>query len=174
MGRKKLQGQVAIVSGAGRGLGAATASLLARAGAAVMLTARGEDEVQSVAASLRTEGLRATAIPADVSDVEQLENVVQGALDEFGRVDILVNNAAIIWPLEPIVETDPEEWAYTILTNLVGPLNLTRYALPFMLEKGFGRIVNVSSERGAEADCRGQRLLRLQSRPRHAHPHACA
>ncbi len=170
MGAKKLQGQVAIVSGAGRGIGAATARLLAQAGAAVVLTARGADEIEAVATSIRADDLRALAIPADVTDVEQLEAVVQGALDEYGRVDILVNNAAVIWPLEPIFDVDPDEWAYTILTNLVGPFNLVRYVLPFMLEQSYGRIVNLSSSAaqkpiaGASAYCASKAGLDMLTR----------
>jgi 3-oxoacyl-[acyl-carrier protein] reductase len=170
MAGKKLQGQVAIVSGAGRGIGAAAATLLAQAGAAVLLTARGEEEIEAVASAIRANDFRALAVPGDVSDVEALEAVVQRALDEFGRVDILVNNAAVIWPLEPIVDVDPEEWAYTILTNLVGPLNLIRYVLPFMLDQGYGRIVNVSSSAaqkpiaGASAYCASKAGLDMLTR----------
>lgn len=170
MAGKKLQGQVAIITGAGRGLGAAAAALLAQAGASVVLTARSSDELEAVAAGLHTNHLRALAITADVSDFEQLEAVVQAALDEFGRIDILVNNAALVWPLEPIADVDPEEWAYTIHTNLIGPFYLTRHVLPLMLEQGYGRIVNVTSSlaqrpmAGASAYCAAKAGLDMFTR----------
>jgi NAD(P)-dependent dehydrogenase (short-subunit alcohol dehydrogenase family) len=170
MAGKKLQGQVAIISGAGRGLGAAAATLLARAGASVVLTARSSDEIEALAAAITAEGLTALAVAADVTDLEQLEAVVQSGLDAFGRVDILVNNAAVVWPLEPIVDVDPDEWAYTIHTNLIGPFYLTRYVLPLMLDAGYGRILNVSSSAaqkpiaGASAYCASKAGLDMLTR----------
>jgi NAD(P)-dependent dehydrogenase (short-subunit alcohol dehydrogenase family) len=145
MASKKLQGRVAIVTGGGRGIGAATARRLAAAGAAVVLTARSEDQVEATAAALRKAGGRAIGVPADVSDPEQVEEVVESALDQFNRVDILINNAALVWPLEEVVDADAEEWAYNIHVNLVGPFYFCRSVLPLLLDQGYGRIVNVSS-----------------------------
>jgi NAD(P)-dependent dehydrogenase (short-subunit alcohol dehydrogenase family) len=143
--RKKLQGQVAIVTGASRGIGAAAAALLAEAGAAVVVTARGATEVEGVAATLRNRGGRAIGVAADVADPEQVEEVVESALDQFGRVDILVNNAAIVWPLEEIADTDADEWTYSVQVNLLGPFYLARNVLPVMLHQGSGRILNITS-----------------------------
>ena len=145
MAGKKLQGQVAIVTGAGRGIGAAAARRLAEAGAAVVLAARSEEEVEALAAQLRKEGKRAIAVAADVSDLDGVEEIVESALEQFDRVDILVNNAGVIWPLEEVAETDPEEWAYNIMINLVGPFFMVRNVLPIMLAQGYGRILNLSS-----------------------------
>jgi len=145
MAGKKLQGQVAIVTGAGRGIGAAAARRLAAAGAAVVLAARSEEEVEAVAAQLRSDGRRAIAVSADVSDLDGVEEIVEAALEQFDRVDILVNNAGVIWPLEEVSETDPEEWAYNVMINLVGPFFMTRNVLPIMLDQGYGRILNLSS-----------------------------
>lgn len=145
MASKKLQGQVAIVTGGGRGIGAIAAQRLAAAGAAVVITARSEDQVEATAAHLRAAGGRAIGVPADVSDPEQVEEVVESALDQFNRVDILVNNAGLIWPLEEVVDADAEEWAYNIHVNLVGPFYFCRSVLPLLLDQGYGRIVNVSS-----------------------------
>lgn len=145
MAGKKLQGQVAVVTGAGRGIGAAAARRLAGAGAAVVLAARTEDEVEAVAAALRKGGSRAIAVAADVSDLAGVEEIVESALEQFDRVDILVNSAAVIWPLEEIAEVDPEEWAYNIMINLVGPFFMVRNVLPVMLDQGYGRILNISS-----------------------------
>lgn len=145
MARKKLQGQVAIITGGGRGIGAAAALRLAEAGAAVVITARSEEQINAVAETIRQAGGQAIGVPADVSDREQVEEVVESALDQFGRVDILVNNAAVIWPIEPTAEVDPDEWAYNIFVNLVGPFHLIHNVLPLMQEQGYGRIVNISS-----------------------------
>ena len=107
MAGKKLQGQVAIVTGAGRGIGAATARRLAAAGASVVLAARSEEEVEALAAELRKKGSRAIAVAADVSDLAGVEEIVESALEQFDRVDILVNNAGVIWPLEEVRRRRP-------------------------------------------------------------------
>ena len=145
MARKKLQGQVAIVTGAGRGIGAASAEALAAAGARVVLTARGEDEIAAVLRRIHAQGGAGIAVPADVSDSDQVEEVVEAALGAYDRVDILVNNAGVVWPLDLVVEADLDEWAYNIHVNLVGPFYLTRNVLPLMLDQHYGRILNVTS-----------------------------
>lgn len=142
---KKLQGQVAIITGAGRGLGAATADLLAGAGAAVVLVARSPEEVEAVAKNINNSGGRAIAVSADVSDTMQVEEVVESALDQFGRVDMLLNNAAVVWPIEEVLEADPDEWAYNIHVNLIGPFYMARNVLPLMIGQNSGRILNIGS-----------------------------
>lgn len=142
---RKLQGQVALITGGGRGIGAAAAELLARAGASVVLTARSEEEIDAVAKRIRKAGGKAIAVPCDVSDFGQIEEVVESALDQFNRLDILINNAAVIWPLEEVADSDPDEWAYNIHVNLVGPYNMARNVLPVMLDQGYGRILNITS-----------------------------
>jgi NAD(P)-dependent dehydrogenase (short-subunit alcohol dehydrogenase family) len=148
-GKKKLQGQVAIVSGASRGLGLALAGLLTRAGAAVVMAARSEEQLQREAQRLTKAGGRALAVPTDVTDVTQVETLVETALEKYGRIDILVNNAALVWPLDEVGEADPDEWAYNIHANLVGPFYLAHHVLPTMIEQHYGRIVNVSSGLGS-------------------------
>lgn len=145
MARKKLQGQVAIVTGGSRGIGAAVAEQLVAAGAAVVITARNESQVEAVAAQLRQQGGRAIGVPADIADPQQVEEIVESALDQFNRVDILVNNAAVIWPLEEVAETDADEWAYSLNVNLLAPFYMTRNVLPVMIEQHYGRVVNISS-----------------------------
>jgi 3-oxoacyl-[acyl-carrier protein] reductase len=143
--KKKLQGQVAIITGSSRGLGLAAAEWLASAGAALVLAARSEEQVVAAAKGLQASGARAWGIPTDVSDSEQVEELVNTALQKFGRVDILVNNAAVVWPIDEVGEADPDEWAYNIHVNLVGPFYLLHHLLPVMVEQRYGRIVNVSS-----------------------------
>jgi NAD(P)-dependent dehydrogenase (short-subunit alcohol dehydrogenase family) len=145
MVRKKLQGQVAIVTGASRGIGLAAAELLAQAGAAVVLTGRDDAQVEATASRMREQGARAIGVAGDVSDPGHAEVVVESALDQFERVDILVNNAAVVWPLEVAAESDPDEWAYAIHVNLIGPYYMARNLLPLMLVQKYGRIVNLSS-----------------------------
>ena len=146
MAKKKLQGQVAIVTGGGRGIGTATAERLTALGARVVLAARSEEEVEGVASRLRGQGSQAIAVPGDLTDPDTVEEIVEAALDQFGRVDILINNAAVIWPLEEVAEADPDEWGYNIMTNLVAPFMVARNVLPLMLDQGYGRILNISSE----------------------------
>lgn len=142
---KKLQGQVAIITGAGRGLGEATAELLASAGAATVLVSRTAEQIDVVAQKINANGGRAIAVTADVSDTNQVEEIVESAIDQFGRVDMLLNNAAVVWPIEEVLEADPDEWAYNIHVNLVGPFNLARNVLPLMLAQNSGRILNIGS-----------------------------
>ncbi|MBK8048583.1 MAG: SDR family oxidoreductase [Anaerolineales bacterium] len=169
-GWEKLQGQVAVITGAGRGIGAATAARLAAAGARLVLAARSEDEIGAVGEMLRKQGASVIAVQADVSDAASAEEVMEAALEEFDRVDILVNNAGIIWPLEEVADVDPEEWLYNILVNLGGPLLFTRNILPLMLDQGYGRIVNVSSHgaitpiAGASAYCAAKAGLDMVTR----------
>lgn len=160
--RKKLQGQTAIITGGSRGIGAAAARLLVQSGAAVVLAARGADEVAAQAENLRRAGGRAVGVAADVTDIEQVEEIVETALDQFDRLDILINCAGVIWPLEEVTEADPEEWTYNLHVNLVGPYLMARNALPVMLEQGYGRIIHLSGKgatqpiAGASAYCAAQ------------------
>lgn len=146
MAGKKLQGQVAIITGAGRGLGAAVAERLVRSGAMAVLTARTAEEIEAVAARLRKQGGRALAVPADITDPESVEEVVEAALDQFNRVDILINNAGLIWPVEQILDVDAEEWTYNVYANLIAPFFLVKMVLPLMLEQGAGRILNITAD----------------------------
>src|SRR5215203_6824796 len=145
MAQKNLQGQVAIITGGGRGIGKSAAEELAALGATVVVTARSKDQVEGVAAALRAQGASAIGMVADVADATQIERLTSAVLDEYGRVDILVNNAGIIWPVKDVVETDAEAWTYNIQVNLFGPFYLVRKLLPLMIQQKYGRIVNVSS-----------------------------
>jgi NAD(P)-dependent dehydrogenase (short-subunit alcohol dehydrogenase family) len=101
--------------------------------------------VQQVASALREQGSAAVGIPGDVGDPQQVEQIAASTLEQFGRIDIVVNNAAVIWPVEEVAQSDVEQWAYAIQVNLLGSYYLVRYALPAMLKQKYGRIVNVSS-----------------------------
>ncbi len=140
-----LAGQVAIVTGAGRGIGRAAALALAQAGAAVVAASRSADELHSLADEIKEQGGKALAIPADVSDMAQVDYLLVLTLRAFGKVDILVNNAGLVQPIGKVWETSPLAWQKLIAVNVIGPYLCARAVLPQMLDRGSGRIINVSS-----------------------------
>lgn len=145
MAKKKLQGQVAIITGASRGLGTGIAERFVRAGATVVITARSEETLTAEAERLRAMGGKVLAMSADVSDPEQVQAVIDQTVDAYQRIDILVNNAGVIWPIDEVAEIDPDEWVYNIHVNLIGPFYASYCVLPVMLAQEYGRIINVSS-----------------------------
>ena len=143
-----LTGRTALVTGAGRGLGLAMATHLARAGARVALVARSHAEIEAAAAALQRDGATALAIPADVTDADAVERAVDAAESALGPLDLLVNNAGDGAVPGPIWEADPERWWRVFEVNLLGVFLGTRAALRRMVPRGHGRIVNVSSRAG--------------------------
>lgn len=135
---------VVLVTGASRGLGAAIAAWLGRAGATVVLSARHAEGLEAVFLDVRRLGGQAHVIPADVAYAESCFDLVEATLQRCGRLDAVVNNAGIIEPLAPLERTNPEDWGRNLQTNLLGPYYVTRYALP-ALRKSSGRLVNISS-----------------------------
>jgi NAD(P)-dependent dehydrogenase (short-subunit alcohol dehydrogenase family) len=140
-----LEGKTALVTGAGRGIGRSVALQLAGAGASVALVARSRDELDETAHRVHELGRAALVAPADLGKLDQLQRAVRRTNDELGAVDILVNNAAVVWPLGASIAVEPAEWAAAIAINLVAVAVLSFALLPAMLERGWGRIVNVSS-----------------------------
>ncbi len=140
-----LEGRSALITGAGRGIGRAIALGLAANGARVALLARSLDQLAEAAAAVSAAGGTALVAPADVSDSAALDRAVALAMTEFGSIDILVNNAAIVAPLGPTASVDADAWAVALDVNVIGPLRLTQAVLPGMIARGWGRIVNVSS-----------------------------
>ena len=133
-----------MVTGAGRGIGRAISLALASEGANLILTARSETELQSVASEIRESGVTALVIPCDVSQPSQVESLFNKTQQHYGSLDILVNNAGMIKPIGPIEETDPMEWMNTISVNLFGTYNCSRAAVPIMRAQGYGKIINMS------------------------------
>jgi NAD(P)-dependent dehydrogenase (short-subunit alcohol dehydrogenase family) len=141
----KLDGQVALVTGGSKGLGEAMATALSGAGADVVISSRHLDEAQAVAQQISSKtGGRVLSVKADAGRREQVEDSVQRALDAFGQIDILVNNAGINIRA-PIVELSDEDWDTVIATNLSGPMYYCRAVGRQMLERGYGRVINLGS-----------------------------
>jgi NAD(P)-dependent dehydrogenase (short-subunit alcohol dehydrogenase family) len=125
----------------------------------VILTAREQEWLDMVARDIVHRGGRAIAVAGDITDLEMVEEVVESALGRFDRIDIVVNAAGIVWPLGAAVDTDPEEWAYGIHTNLIGPFYFVNNVLPIMIDQGYGKIVNLTCGSG-RAPALGESALR--------------
>lgn len=140
-----LSKKTAIVTGASRGIGKATALELARSGANVVLAARSRDALTDACKELETLGAKTWACACDVADYAQVESLVVGAQDHFGSLDILINNAGVIEPIARLEDAKPESWAQIININLVGVFHAARAVLPHFFQQGRGVIINVSS-----------------------------
>jgi NAD(P)-dependent dehydrogenase (short-subunit alcohol dehydrogenase family) len=139
-----LDGKVAVVTGSGTGLGRAYAMGLARAGAKVVVNSRTAGNVASVVEEIRKSGGTAQGCAASVASMEGAREIIQTAVDGFGRIDILVNNAGITgWKL--LVDMTERDFDDVIATNLKGTFACTRHAVPHMMKQGWGRIINMSS-----------------------------
>ena len=149
--RFSLEGRVALVTGAGRGIGAACAKAFAEAGADVAITARTEDQLDAVAAEIKELGQRALVFPADVSDVDKLEELVALAMGEYGRIDVVVNNVGGSMP-QPLLDTSVRAFEHAFHFNVTTAFALSKAAIPHMLAGDGGSIVNISSAMGRLRD----------------------
>jgi 3-oxoacyl-[acyl-carrier protein] reductase len=143
----RFDGKVAIVTGAGQGLGRAYAEALAAEGASVVIAEINEGNAKDVAEAITTAGGTALAVRTDVTDPDSCTAMVQAAVNQFGTVDILVNNAAIYDGLhmEAFEDLEIAEWERVMAVNVKGTWLATRAVSPIMKEKGYGKIVNISS-----------------------------
>ncbi len=142
---KILLGKVALITGGSRGIGRAIALAYAQAGAQVFICGRNDADVEKAVREIRIEGGTIDGIAADVSRLQDVQRAVRTALERFGAIDVLVNNASILGPREAIDNYPVDAWEAVIRVNLTGPFLMTREVLPTMLARRSGSIINVTS-----------------------------
>lgn len=148
MTEQTMSGRVALVAGASRGIGAATAAAFADAGAAVVLAARDAAALEAVAEQIRASGGQASAIPVDVTDAGSVRALVDSTLEQHGRLDYAFNNAAAGPMPAPLANIDPGEFDQGIATNIRGTFLGMKFEIPAMLRSGGGAVVNMASIAG--------------------------
>jgi len=144
----RLEGKVALVSGGNSGIGRATAILMAREGARVVVAARDEARGELVVQEIRAQGGQASFVRCDVREPADCEAAVAHSADTWGRLDVLFNNAGVIFPGRTVVQTTLEEWQETFDTNVTGVYLMSRFAIPLMAAHGGGVIINTASDKG--------------------------
>ena len=140
----KLDGRVAVITGAGRGIGRAIALAYAREGAKLALAARSESELHEAVTSASELGAEAIAVPTDVTNPQDAERLAHRAVERFGRIDVLVNNAGMSGPIGPLQDNDVSDWVSTVSVNLTGTFLVCRAVIPAMLAQSGGKIINLS------------------------------
>jgi 3-oxoacyl-[acyl-carrier protein] reductase len=142
-----LKGKVALITGASKGLGRAIAEELTKEGMHVSICARGQEDLEKAAAGLRRQDVTVVATQADVTQVQDVQHVIDETLKQLGRVDVLVNNAGDAWVGHTLTTTD-EEWRYCMEVNFHSAVRFTRGVVPQMRKQGGGRIINMSTVSG--------------------------
>jgi NAD(P)-dependent dehydrogenase (short-subunit alcohol dehydrogenase family) len=140
----KLDGKVALITGGNSGIGSATAALLAKEGAAVVLTGRNQERGEQVAKAIDETGGKAKFFSSDVRVADECRKVVEQTLEWFGRIDVLFNNAGVFHP-KTVPDCTEQEWDETIDSSLKGAFLMSKYTLPSMIERGSGSIIHTSS-----------------------------
>ncbi len=147
----KLDGQVAVITGAGRGIGRAIALAYAREGARLSLAARSQPELDEIVAAVSELGGEAIAVRTDVTSQIATERLTHRTVERYGQIDTLVNNAGISGPIGPLQNNDIADWVDTINVNLTGTFLVCRAVIPVMLRQGGGKIINLSGAGAASA-----------------------
>jgi len=140
-----LTGKTAVITGASRGIGAAAAVAMAKAGASVVLAARSVGQIEALAEEIRGAGGHAVAVKCDVSAFNDVQRAVDTCIETFGKLDIFVANAGVIDPINRLEDSDPTAWARSVEINLFGAYNSLRAAIPAMKTQGSGTFINISS-----------------------------
>jgi NAD(P)-dependent dehydrogenase (short-subunit alcohol dehydrogenase family) len=151
---RRLSGKVALITGASRGIGKAVAAAYLRAGASVFVCARNEDGLSAALAELGQEGGRVAGASGDVGIEQDVQRLAASAQARFGAIDVLVNNASILGPREPLAEYPLAAWDEVLRVNLTAVFLMTRAVLPIMLSRGAGSIINVTSGVGRRGKAR--------------------
>ncbi|MEQ9375443.1 MAG: glucose 1-dehydrogenase [Imperialibacter sp.] len=144
----RLDGKVAVITGASKGIGEAMALALGQAGAKVVVSSRKQDAVNEVAEKLKAEGIEAIGVAANAGEKADLENLLKATEKAFGGVDIIINNAATNPVFGPVVQTDEAAFDKIMQVNVKGPFMLSKLAFPIMKQSGGGSIINISSIEG--------------------------
>ena len=144
----RLNGLVAVITGAGRGIGQAIALAYAREGARLALVSRNTAELEDTAGQVRALGVPVCAIPTDVTDQYQVDQMVAQVIDRYSAIDILVNNAGVAGPVGALQDNDPAYWIQTVQVNLIGTYLCCRAVLPVMVERDSGTVINLSGGGG--------------------------
>ncbi len=158
-----LEGKTAVVTGGGRGIGAAVARALAEAGAAVVVSARTRGQIEAVAAELAAPGRRVSAVPCDVTDAHSVAGLARTANERLGQVDILVNSAGVAHSA-PLQKLTLDDWNHIFAVNATGTFLCTQAFVPGMVERSWGRVVNVASVAGKS----GARYIAAYAASKHA------
>jgi 3-oxoacyl-[acyl-carrier protein] reductase len=141
--KKILEGKVAVITGAGRGIGKAIALAYARSGAAISCASRTGLEIENTVKEIIDLGGKSLAIKTDVTNIEEVKNLFEETAKRFGGIDILVINAGITYGGGSVEESDPEKWEEVIRTNLIGAYYCAKYAISYLKERGAGKIITV-------------------------------
>ena len=158
----RLQERVALITGAGRGIGRAIALAYAREGAHLALAARTRGELEETARQVEALGAPACVITADTTDQAQVDDMVRMALERYSRMDILVNNAGVGGPVGPLPENDVSEWVRTIQVNLNGIFLCCRAVIPVILRQNGGKIINMSGFGGRNTSAYGASKIAVE------------
>ncbi|GIW64384.1 MAG: beta-ketoacyl-ACP reductase [Patescibacteria group bacterium] len=143
----KLQNKVAIITGAGSGIGKSTALIFAKEGAKVVVANRREDKGQNTVDEIKKQGGEAMFIKTDVSNWDDVSNMVERVVQSYGEVDILVNNAGVL-RMGPLTEVNEDDWNYVLNINLKGVFYTMKKIIPLMIKQGKGKIINIASIAG--------------------------
>jgi 3-oxoacyl-[acyl-carrier protein] reductase len=143
-----LSEKVALVTGASRGIGRAIALAMAREGADLVVTARSAEPLEALAGEVAELGRSCAVVTADMAEEAEVRGIVERALSEYGRVDLLVNNAAVLYPKTNLADFDFADWRMVIEVNLIAAAALSQAVLPAMIAQSSGKIINISSVGG--------------------------